>query len=139
MSVKSAPPPGVSSTRINLYELERGALRDLLNLVEVRASAEAASRAANAGAVAAAERDLARARKQVASGREQNLGGLQVAREEGLQQINQRYNSEMRAAEDELAGTKKRVATECDEVEQKARTAFQDARGTAGSLFDEAE
>src|SRR4051812_5819560 len=116
MSVKSAP-PAAAPARINLFELERTALHDLLTLVESRAAADGAATAAHSSAVANAERDLARARKQVATAREQTLSALETARTEALQQITERYAAEMQAAETEFNETKTRVTTECDEVE----------------------
>jgi energy-coupling factor transporter ATP-binding protein EcfA2 len=137
MSVKSAPP--APTARINLFELERTALHDLVTLVESRASAEAAAKAAHASATAAAERDLARARKQTAVAREQTLAGVEAAYQDAQKQITDRFAAEMHSAEVEFAETKKRVTTECDEVEQKARGAYQDSRWTADSVYEAAE
>src|SRR5262245_52151458 len=134
MSVKSAPP--APAARMNLFELERTSLHDLVTLVESRASAEAAARSAHAAAVAAAERDLGRARKQTTAAREQTLGSLDAAHQDALKQVTDRFASEMHAAEVEFAETKKRVTTECDEVEQKARGAYQDTRWTADSVYE---
>jgi hypothetical protein len=124
---------------MNLFELERTSLHDLVTLVESRASAEAAARSAHAAAVAAAERDLGRARKQTTAAREQTLGSLDAAHQDALKQVTERFATEMHAAEVEFAETKKRVTTECDEVEQKARGAYQDTRWTADSVYEAAE
>ncbi|HEX3148998.1 MAG TPA: hypothetical protein VHR66_13025, partial [Gemmataceae bacterium] len=139
MSVKSPPAKGAPATRVNLYELERSTLHDLLKLVEARAAADVAAKSANTGAISSAEKDWARARKQVAVAREQNLTALEAARVEAIQQLNERFQAETAAADLELAETKKRVTTECDEIEQKARTAYQDTRWTADSMHEAAE
>src|SRR4051794_40518216 len=105
MSVKSPPMAGTPTARGNLFELERSTLRDLLTLVESRAAADPAAKSANTAATASAERDWARARKQVAVAKEQNLAALEAARVEALQQVTERFKAESEAAEREFAET----------------------------------
>ena len=99
MSVKSAPPAGAPAARVNLFELERTALHDLVHLVQARADAEAAAKAAFESATAAAERDLSRARKQVNVARDQTLAAIETTRQESLQKVTERYNTESQANE----------------------------------------
>lgn len=139
MSVKTAPAPAAPAGRVNLYELERTALRDLVTLVESRANALAAAKTAHETTIAAAEREIARARRQIAAARERDLAALSESHQATLKQITDRAQSEQAAADAELAETRRRVTQECDQAEADAKAAYQDARWTADSIYEAAE
>jgi DNA segregation ATPase FtsK/SpoIIIE, S-DNA-T family len=139
MSVKSAPPAGAPAARVNLFELERTALHDLVHLVQSRADTEAAAKAAFESATTGADRDLSRARKQVTVAKDQTMAAIETTRQESLQKITDRYNSESQANETEFTEAKKRITTEMDEAEQRNRTIYQDTRWTADSVYEAAE
>src|SRR5262245_39309453 len=137
MSTKSATASQLA--RLNLFELERTALRDLTTLVESRAAAETAAKSAHDSGIAAAEKELARTRKQNASGRERDMAALTEAHQEGLKKIADQYKVDSDAAEAEYLQTKQRVTEECDGAEGRARSAYQDSRWTADSIYEAAE
>ena len=124
---------------MNLFEIERAALRDLVHLVESRAAAAAAARGAHAAATAAAEKELTRARRQIAAGRERDLAALATAHDDTQRQITEQHKAEAEAAETEYADTKRTVSDECDAAEKQAKLTLQDARWTADSLYEAAE
>ena len=115
------------------------ALHELIALVENRSKNESESKASYANAISTAEKELAQARKQIATGKERDLATLNKAHRQTLQQIEERYKSEGSAADGELADTRRRVTSECDEAESQARTTHQDARWTADSVYEAAE
>jgi DNA segregation ATPase FtsK/SpoIIIE, S-DNA-T family len=140
MSTKPAPVPvWTPAPRQNLFDLERSALHDLVTLVERRSKDESDSQSNYSSTTSNAEKELARARKQITSGKERDLATLAESHQATLRQIDERYKSEGIAADDELASTRKRVTTECDEAELQARTTHQDARWTADSVNEAAE
>ena len=134
MSAKTAPP-----TRQNLFELERTALHDLIKLVEVRAKDSASAKTGYAATIEKAEKELSRAKKQIAASKERESTALTESHQSSMRQIAERHASETSAADTDYADTKKRVTDECVAAELKARTVFQDARWTADSLFEAAE
>jgi hypothetical protein len=138
MNAKTVP-PGQSTARLNLFEVERTALRDLITLVESRAAAETAARSAHDSTVAAAERELSRARKLNAQGREKDLAAINEAHQEALKKITEQHKAEQDSAEAEFNETKQKVNAECDETEGRARTTYQDSRWTADSVYEAAE
>ncbi|HVK08210.1 MAG TPA: FtsK/SpoIIIE domain-containing protein [Gemmataceae bacterium] len=138
--MKPATADGASKAgRMNLFEIERAALRDLVHLVESRAAASAAARDAHKAATAGAERELTRARRQIASGRERDLAAVTTAYEEAQRKITEQYKAETEAAETEYADTKRTVSEECDATEKQAKLTLQDAKWTADSLYEAAE
>src|SRR5262245_15197658 len=137
MSTKTATASQLA--RLNLFELERTALRDLTTLVESRAAAETAAKSAHDSGIAAAEKELSRARKQNSTGRERDLAALTEAHQEMMKKIAEQYKADSDAAEAEFLLTKQRVTEECDGLEGSARTAYQDSRWTADSIYEAAE
>jgi hypothetical protein len=103
MNVKSVTPPAAPATgRVNLFELERTTLRELVNLVESRNAAETAAKAAHTGTISTAEKDLARSRRLNTTGRERDLTALNEAHQAALRQIAEQFKAEMDAAEAEF-------------------------------------
>jgi len=138
MNTKTVP-TAHHSARLNLFEVERTALRDLITLVESRAAAETAARSAHDSTVAAAERELSRARKLNTQNREKDLAAINEAHQEALKKITEQHKAEQDSAEAEFNETKLRVNGECDETEGRARAAYQDTRWTADSVYEAAE
>ena len=108
MNVKSAPTATkVPVPRQNLFDLERAALHDLVELIQWRATTETESQAALANAISTSEKELARARKQISGGKERDLGTLTQAHQQTIQQIEDRYRNENAEADAELGETRK--------------------------------
>src|SRR5262245_55994341 len=140
MNVKTGPTTGrVVAPRQNLFDMERSALHELVELVEWRAKTETDTQAALTNTVSTAERELARSRKLNSSGKERDLTTLTESHQQTMQQIEDRYRNEGTAADNELTDSRKTVTSECDDADSKARTAHQDARWTADSVFEAAE
>ena len=123
----------------NLYECEREALGDLLKLVEQRAAREQACRESYDAARNEANREVTRARKQVAADREREKTAVTTAWEDARKAIQDKFTSEQ-ASTDKLRDftikeSRDRAKTEHD----KTQTAFSDALWTADSLYEAAE
>jgi S-DNA-T family DNA segregation ATPase FtsK/SpoIIIE len=125
--------------RMNLFELERTALRDLVTLVEARSAADTAAKASYQAATSGAEKELSRARKHFISNRERELTTLTDTYKQSLQVIAERHKSESEIAENEYNIDKQRLTEECDIAEQQAKAALNDARWTADSIYEAAE
>src|SRR5262245_64905584 len=106
MNAKTVP-PAQSAARLNLFEVERAALRDLITLVESRAAAETAARSAHDSAISASEKELTRTRKLNTQGRERDLTALSEAHQEALKKITEQHKAEQDAAEAEFNETKR--------------------------------
>lgn len=131
--------PSKPSGRVNLFDLERSALRDLVTLVESRATTEATAREACATTLASAEKELARARKQIALSRERDMGTLTSSYQQTQEKIAEQFATQSSAIDAELVSSRTRANQEGDAAEKEARTALQDARWTAESVFEAAE
>ena len=125
--------------KMNLFELERTTLRDLVSLVESRAVAETGARGAYAAESAAAEKDVARARKQVGGGREREFAVLTESHQRTIKEIADRYRSDGDAADREYGDVKRLITEECDDIDKTARATLHEARWTADSVYEAAE
>ncbi len=135
----AAPSPLANPQRLNLFELERAALRELLTLLAGRAARETATVAEKDQALAAAEREYGRAVKTNTAQRDRERAHIEALYHKATEEVTQRSKQELEEAEHEFAKKKKEITTRLDEEEQNARVLLQDSRWTAESMYEAAE
>ena len=134
----SNPSPS-SSQRMNLFELERSALRELLALLASRAERQTAITAERAQLLGAAEREFTRGTKGLAAQREREVAHVEAGHQTARQEIASRSKQELDEAEHDYNRKKKAISERHDETEQTSRAQLQDSRWTADSMFEAAE
>jgi DNA segregation ATPase FtsK/SpoIIIE, S-DNA-T family len=123
----------------NLFELERTALSDLVQLVEYRVGAEQNGRATYEAAKLQANKDVTRARKTIGTEREQERSAVTGAWDEARRTIQQRFNDEQSAADRLRDFTIQETNDRAKSDEDKTQSAWSDAIWTADSLYEAAE
>lgn len=131
--------PTAPATRMNLFDHERTALRELVALLEYRATTEANMKSTYDSLVNNAEKDLARTKRQLTTNRDREIMGFNEAQQQALDEIETRYHNETTLIEREYQNRKDSTTRENDDAEQKARTGYQDARWTAESIYEATE
>ncbi len=123
----------------NLFDVERAALHDLVQLVEYRVAAEKNCRATYEAAKLHANKDVARARKTIAADREQERSAIAAAWDEARKSIQDRFNEEQTAADRLRDFTIQEASIRAKNEEDKTQSAWSDAIWTADSLYEAAE
>lgn len=123
----------------NLYDLESAALRDLVQLIEYRVGAEKNWRATYDAARLQANKEVAKARKTIASEREQERSAIAGAWDGARRTIEERFTEEQAAADRLRDFTVSESKTRAKTEEDRTQSAWQDAIWTADSLYEAAE
>lgn len=123
----------------NLHDQEREAVRELLRLVEQRASAEQACREQYEAAKLAANKEVAKSRKSIATDREREKQAITTAWEDARRTINEKYDGEQLAADRLRDFTIEESNDRAKAESDRTQTAYSDALWTADSLFEAAE
>ncbi|WP_020469005.1 FtsK/SpoIIIE domain-containing protein [Zavarzinella formosa] len=135
----ASPSPLNHQQKMNLFELERAALRELLTLLAHRAERETAMTAERNQSLSASEREFARNTKTQTAQRDRELAQIETNFQAATQEISQRGKQELDEAEHEYNKKKKAITEQHDDTEQGARAQLQDSRWTADSMFEAAE
>jgi S-DNA-T family DNA segregation ATPase FtsK/SpoIIIE len=123
----------------NLFDREREALRELLRLVEWRVAAEAESAQTFEAEKAAANKEVARARRTVAADRERERQAVTNAWDDARRSIQEKFDAEKLAADRLRDFTVQEARDRAKAEEEKTRTAYSDALWTADSVYEAAE
>lgn len=128
-----------NANRMNLFELERAALRELLSLLATRAEREKSMLSERGESLGSADREFARLTKALTGQRERELGHIESGLQAAHQEIANRGKQELEEAEHEYNKKKKAITERHDETESNARAQLQDSRWTADSMYEAAE
>jgi DNA segregation ATPase FtsK/SpoIIIE, S-DNA-T family len=123
----------------NLYEQEREALRELLRLVADRAAREQACRDKFEAAKVEANREVAKARKNISADRERDRQSITTAWDEARRSIQEKFNNETAAADKLRDFTIQEAQDRARTEEEKTKAALSDALWTADSMYEAAE
>jgi hypothetical protein len=123
----------------NLFDRERAALRELMQLAEARVAAEKACQEQFETASAEANREVARARKTIAADRERERQAIAGAWDEARKNIQERYAGEQAAADRLRDFTIQEARERAKAEEDKTGAAYSDALWTADSLYEAAD
>ena len=123
----------------SLFATQHAALAGLQKLVRDRASGEATTAEAYQTATDAAERDIARARKQLAAQRKRATEELATTRQETEEQLATRFDGEQATADRAFGDTRARTEQQYRAAEAKLKTDFKDQIWTVDSLLEAGE
>ena len=123
----------------NFFDRERAALQRLADGVRVRAAAEAELATAFQAAGDKAERETNRARKANAAAREQELGGVDTAHADAMQDITSRADADQFTATRTRDDRRGSLTEKFRAAEQRARDEYQEKKWTAESALEAGE
>ncbi|MEZ6142615.1 MAG: FtsK/SpoIIIE domain-containing protein [Zavarzinella sp.] len=129
----------VGTERKNLFDIQREALSELLNIVATRARTEKTTREAYQNALARSEKELVRQKTLLEKQHQEELGQLQASLTNTLEEIERKFRDETGAADREYEVTKSEVTARYNQLEEETKAALQDARWSADSIHEAVE
>lgn len=139
MTTPSSPSPLNNYNKMNLFDVERAAFRELVSLLAQRHEKETAAVSERDQALAIADREFNRHHKLQTAQRDRDLAAIDNSYHAAQQEIVTRNKQELDEAEHEFQQKKKAITERHDTTEQNARAILQDSRWTAESMFEAVE
>ena len=123
----------------NFFDRERAAVVQLTDAISARAAADAELTVSYEAAVERAEREVARARKSNATGREGELGRIDEMHVSSLGTIERKYDSEQYAIDRNRDDRRVQTGEKYRAAEQRGRTEFNDRLWHIDSMLEAGE